>query len=638
MTDQGPSAILRPVPEPGTDEEKAAQEAGAQPPPREDEEQQPAREGDEQQPADAADETTAEGSPEDGPEDGAAFDSGTGITPPRRRDRGARFISDVIVELGFLEREKVQAAVEQSRASGRTPEQVLLESGALTPDQLARATAERFGLDHVDLTIHKPDLAAVNLVTAQSARRYNAVPIGYDENRNLLVAMADPSNVLALDDLKLMTGQEIRPMVASAEDIGGLIGKMNRLDDAVAEAYEEGDEDELAVVTDIRESAEDAPVIKLVNSIIAQAVEDGASDIHFEPEGRDMRVRFRVDGVLSETTTIPRRMVPGVISRVKIMADLDIAERRLPQDGRVTLHVAEHHVDIRVVTMPSVGGEGIVMRLLDKGQVLLNMESLGIRDEARERYELAVKQSYGAVLVCGPTGSGKSTTLYTALSMINSIDKNILTIEDPVEYQLDGITQIQVHLKARLSFATGLRSMLRADPDIIMVGEIRDSETARIAVEAALTGHLVLSTLHTNDAPSAIQRLTEMGIEPFLTASAVDCVVSQRLARRLCQHCRRKTTLTVDALAAAGFEASSDIEAYDAKGCARCGGSGYKGRIGLYEVMSMTDEIREMTIDRVSADVIRAKAVEQGMRLLRDDGLEKVGLGITSIAEVARVS
>jgi type IV pilus assembly protein PilB len=561
-----------------------------------------------------------------------------GLTPPRRRGGRGRFISDVIVELGFAAEERVQKAVEEAKSSGRTPEQVLLQSGALSPEQLARATAERFGLDHVDLSMYKPDIGALNLVNAQAARRYNAVPIGFDDGV-LLVAMADPSNVLALDDLKLMTGHELRPVVASAEDVAALISRMNRLDDAIAEAVLEDESEDLALVSDIRESADDAPVIKLVNSIIAQAVQDGASDLHFEPDGsREMRVRFRVDGVLSESTTIPRRMVAGVVSRVKIMANLDIAEKRLPQDGRVSLVIEGHPIDVRVVTLPSVHGEGIVMRVLDKESVLLTLDTLGMRDDARTRFESAFHQAYGAVLVTGPTGSGKSTTLYAALNAINSPEKNIITIEDPVEYQMDGINQIQVNLRAGLTFAQGLRSMLRADPDVIMVGEIRDTETAKIAVESALTGHLVLSTLHTNDAPSAITRLTEMGIEPFLTASAVDCVVAQRLARMLCKHCKQRAVLSVDALKGAGFEAVFDIEAYEPVGCARCSHTGYKGRTGIYEVMVLTDEIRSLTIERVSADVIRAKAVEEGMRVLRADGLEKVRLGLTSISEVSRVT
>jgi type IV pilus assembly protein PilB len=564
-------------------------------------------------------------------------DALAGITAPRRRGGAARFISDVVVELGFVPKERVETAVEEGKATGHSPEDVLVQSGALSIDQLARATAERFGLDHVDLTIYKPDLAAVNLLTAQAARRFNAIPIGFHQSGRLLVAMADPSNVLALDDLKLMTGYEVRPVVASREDIAALIAKMNRLDDAVADVIDQDEEDD--VLVDIHETAADAPVIKLVNSIIAQAMEDGASDIHFEPHGRDMRVRFRVDGVLSETTTIPRRMIPGVVSRVKIMGDLDISERRVPQDGRTSMSIDGHSVDIRIVTLPAAGGEGIVMRILDKEQIVLTLDSLGMRGDSRDRFEHSFHQSYGCVLVTGPTGSGKSTTLYAALSDLNSVEKNIITIEDPVEYQVEGVNQVQVHKKAGLTFATGLRTMLRADPDIIMVGEIRDPDTAKIAVESALTGHLVLSTLHTNDAPSAITRLTEMGIPPFLTASAIDCVVAQRLARRLCAYCKKRTVLKVDRLRGAGFfDAAFDIEAFEPVGCARCGHSGYKGRVGLYEVMTVSDEIREMTIDRTSADVMRAKAVEQGMRLLKDDGLEKVRLGVTSIQEISRVT
>jgi type IV pilus assembly protein PilB len=561
-----------------------------------------------------------------------------GITAPRRRGGAARFITDVVVELGFLPKERVEGAVEEGRATGKSPEDVLVESGALGTDQLAKATAERFGLDHVDLTVYKPDLTAVNLLTAQAARRYNAIPIGFHQSGTLLVAMADPSNVLALDDLKLMTGYEVRPVVASREDIASLIAKMNRLDDAVAEVIDGEEEDE--VLSEVVETAADAPVIKLVNSIIAQAMEDGASDIHFEPGvGRDMRVRFRVDGVLHETTSIPRRMVPGVVSRVKIMGDLDISERRVPQDGRTSMSFDGHKADIRIVTLPAAHGEGVVMRILDKEQVVLTLDSLGMREGQRERFERGFRQSYGAVLVTGPTGSGKSTTLYAALTSLNSVEKNIITIEDPVEYQVDGVNQVQVNPKAGLTFATGLRTMLRADPDIIMVGEIRDPDTAKIAVESALTGHLVLSTLHTNDAPSAITRLTEMGIAPFLTASAVDCVVAQRLARRLCTYCKKRTVLTVDRLKGAGFfDAAFDIEAFEPTGCARCGQSGYKGRVGLYEVMTVSDEIRELTIDRSSADRIRDIAVQQGMRLLRDDGLEKVRLGVTSIQEVSRVT
>jgi type IV pilus assembly protein PilB len=571
-----------------------------------------------------------------GAADAPLTDSEAGLTPPQRIG-ASRSIPDVIAALGFATRETVDEAAAQARGNGTTTEEVLLESGAITLDELTRAIAQRFGLCHVDLTIFKIDVAALNLLSSQAARRLNAAPIGFDEDGRLRVAITDPSNVIALDDLKLMTGHEVQPVVASAEDIQALIGRMSRLDEAVAEAVSQGEE-ELADVTEIRESADDAPVIKLVNSIIAQAVEEYASDIHFEPEGRDMRVRFRVDGVLRETTQIPRRMVPGVVSRVKIMADLDIAEKRVPQDGRVSLTVDGHAIDTRVVTMPRVDGEGIVMRILDKSAALIGLDQLGMSEQSAALFEAGFRRSHGAVLATGPTGSGKSTTLYGALNEINAVERNIITIEDPVEYQLAGVNQLQVNLKAGLTFASGLRAMLRADPDVIMVGEIRDGETAKIAVESALTGHLVLSTLHTNDAPSAITRLTEMGIEPFLTASAVCTIVAQRLVRRLCTHCKRATTLSVSSLERAGFNVAFDLEAYEPVGCGRCGNSGYKGRTGLYEVMAITDEIRDLTVERAAAEEIRKIAVGQGMRPLRADGFEKVKNGITSITEVARVT
>jgi type IV pilus assembly protein PilB len=560
-----------------------------------------------------------------------------GLTAPGPKGGRTRPIADVIVDVGLLARDQVDPIVAHAEARGRSAEHALLESGAINGDQLSRAVAQRFGLYHVDLTLFQPDLAALNAIPAQMARRLGAAPIGYDDTGRLLVAMSNPSNVLALDDLKLHTGREVRAVVASPEDINGLVGRMSRLDEAVAEAVQEGEE-ELPDVLEIRESAEDAPVMKLVNSIIAQAVEEGASDIHLEPEGREMRVRFRVDGVLRESTQIPKRMIAGTISRVKIMANLDIAEKRLPQDGRVSLTVEGHSIDTRVVTMPRVDGEGVVMRILDKSQAMISLGSLGMSERSSELFEDAFRRAYGAVLVTGPTGSGKSTTLYAALNEINDPGRNIITIEDPVEYQLAGINQLQVNLKAGLTFAGGLRSMLRADPDVIMVGEIRDSETAKIAVESALTGHLVLSTLHTNDAPSAITRLTEMGIEPFLSASAIVAIVAQRLVRRLCTSCKKQTTLSASSLEQAGFHVASDVEAYEPGGCARCGGSGYKGRTGLYEVMVISDEIRDLTVERASADDIRKIAVSQGMRTLPEDGFEKVGNGITSIAEVARVT
>jgi type IV pilus assembly protein PilB len=562
-----------------------------------------------------------------------------GITRPSRRGSSARFLTDVIVDLGLVSRKRVEEAIETSRGTGAMPERVLIDNGALTQDGLTRALAERYGLDHLDLGVFTVDMSAANLVSTLAAKRYQAVPVAFADKRTLLVAMADPSNVLAVDDIAIMTGYEVRVAVAPPEDIATLISRLDRLEDVVA--GQDGQIDELeqgdAEVVDLRETSDDEPVIKLVNQIVAQAVEQGASDVHLSPDGREVRVRFRVDGVLHDATNVPRRMAAGVISRVKIMAELNIAEKRLPQDGRVGLTVDGRHVDLRVVTLPSVHGEAIVMRVLDKDSVVTTLDKLGMSDSDRSRFERACHETHGAVLVTGPTGSGKSTTLYAALQTLNTPEKNIITVEDPVEYEMKGLTQLQVSAKVGLTFAAGLRSMVRADPDVIMVGEIRDRETAQIAVESALTGHLVLSTLHTNDAPSAITRLIEMGTEPFLVASALDCVVAQRLARMLCSSCKRRTIIPAGVLRENGYKALVDLEAYEPVGCRRCGGSGYRGRVGLYEVMSVTAEIRTLTLERRPAEEIRDVAVSQGMRRLRDDGLEKVKQGRTSIAEIARV-
>jgi len=570
---------------------------------------------------------------------GAEESQWTGITRPSRRGSSQRFLTDVIVAMGLSTRRQVDDALETSRTAGTTPERVLIDQGALTPDGLARALAERYGLDHLDLGVFSVDMAAANLVSTAVAKRYQALPVAFADPRTLLVAMADPSNVLAVDDIAIMTGYEIRVAVAPPDDIAALVSRLDRLEDVVGESgeqLEEGEEDGAEVVA-LHETSEDAPVIKLVNQIVAQAVERGASDVHLAPDGRELRVRFRVDGVLQDITTVQRRMAAGVISRIKIMAELNIAEKRLPQDGRVGLVVDGRHVDLRVVTLPSVHGEGVVMRVLDKASVVVELDRLGMADAERVRFEHACHETHGAVLVTGPTGSGKSTTLYAALQMLNTPEKNIITVEDPVEYEMTGLTQVQVSAKVGLTFATGLRSMVRADPDVIMVGEIRDRETAQIAVESALTGHLVLSTLHTNDAPSAITRLIEMGIEPFLVASALDCVVAQRLARMLCPSCKRRTIIPAKVLRESGYKARVELEAYEPVGCRRCGGSGYRGRVGLYEVMNMSPEIQALALERKPSEAIRDVAVSQGMTRLRDDGLQKVRQGRTSIAEVARV-
>jgi type IV pilus assembly protein PilB len=377
-----------------------------------------------------------------------------------------------------------------------------------------------------------------------------------------------------------------------------------------------------------------------VNGVISQGVDEGASDIHFEPQDKEMQIRFRVDGVLHEVMSIPKRMQSGVLSRIKVMADIDIAERRIPQDGRIGLIVGGKPIDIRVATMPTVHGEKIVLRLLDKSSVLLDLGDLGFSERALSRFETSYKKPYGAILVTGPTGSGKSTTLYGTLNILNTKDKNIITVEDPVEYRMNGINQTQINPKAGLTFASGLRAILRSDPDIVMVGEIRDKETAQIAIEAALTGHMVLSTLHTNDAPGALTRLTEMGVEPFLTASAIECVLAQRLARKLCPACKESFKPTEEALRMNGFPVEAikpDTILYHAKGCPKCSNTGYKGRLGLYEVMLISEAIERLTVERKSADEISRVAQAEGMLSLREDGIEKVLEGKTSMEEIARV-
>ena len=563
-----------------------------------------------------------------------------GLTPPQTRGRSNGFVTDVIVDLGYVADERARQAIEEARTAGVPPERLLLDQGAITSEQLSRATAERYGLDHIDLTAYQVDMAAANMVSVNTARRYRAIPVGFVNKQTLLVAMSDPTNVLAVDDIQIATGLDCRVAVAADEDIEAMIARLNSLQSAVTEAtVEEAEfEDELAEVSDMQVSAEDAPVIKLVYSIFGQAVGEGASDIHFEPGEDEMRVRFRIDGVLREAAHVPRRMVNAVISRVKIMSDLNIAEKRLPQDGRVGVTVEDRRVDLRITTLPTQRGEGATIRILDTENAQRSLDDLGMGGTARERFQASFGQAYGAVLVTGPTGSGKSTTLYAALQELNHVERNIITIEDPVEYRLDGISQINVNRKAGLDFATGLRSILRADPDVVMVGEIRDGETARIAIEAALTGHMMLTTLHTNDAPGAITRLTKMGLEAYLTASAVDCVVAQRLARKLCTHCKRRTVIAEAALVSAGLRAGTELEAYEPLGCARCNQSGYKGRVGIYSVMSMSERIKEMAVAQLPEAEIAVVAREEGMLTLREDGIGKIRAGLTSLEEVLRVT
>jgi type IV pilus assembly protein PilB len=434
----------------------------------------------------------------------------------------------------------------------------------------------------------------------------------------------------------------VRPVIAAYDDIHRLAQKIGSdLEEIGSDPADEGDVDLQAVpdsdVTDLGAKTDDAPIIKLVNSVLKRAIRRGASDIHFDPTSEDMKVVFRVDGMLDAAVTIPRRMSVGVVSRMKVMANLDIAERRRPQDGRVSLLIDGHEIDLRVVTLPTVYGEAIVARILDSSSAPVGLEQIGMLEVDRANVEKAMARPYGGVLVTGPTGSGKSTTLYSCLAHVHNGTRTIVTVEDPVEYRMDGVKQMAINPKAKMTFAGGLKAIMRADPDIIMVGEIRDGETAHIAVEAALTGHLVLSTLHTRDAPNAVSRLLDMGVEPFLLASAIDCVVAQRLARKLCE-CKTTVTVTASVMRDNGFDVDEDVDVCQPNGCDRCNHTGYRGRLGIFEILQMTEEIRALILRRASADEVAAVAVGDGMLRLREDGLEKVRLGLTSPEEVLRVT
>lgn len=497
-------------------------------------------------------------------------------------------------------------------------------------------------IEEIDLESFDVDPNAILTISEEIARKHKVIPIAFDGSE-LILSMANPGDILLVDNLAMRTGFDIRPVKADMQAIEDAINRFYKMAEVV-EVGEEiesiiGEEGKGELVTDIKEIAEDAPIIKLINLIISRGVRSRASDIHIEPQEKDVRVRYRIDGVLHEVMRSPKRLQPAIISRLKIMAGMDIAERRRPQDGHCSLTIGGKLYDFRVAVLPTIYGERVVLRVLAKESILLRLEDLGFLEDSLERYKSAFMRPYGTILITGPTGSGKSTTLYATLNVLNTEERNIVTIEDPVEYRLPGINQVQINTKAGLSFARGLRSILRTSPDIVMVGEIRDAETAQIAIEAALTGHLVLSTLHTNDAPSGVSRLIEMGIEPFLVASAVDCVQAQRLARRLCSECKEPFTPPKNWLDEIGFrfEEGETQTLYQAKGCPKCNNTGYKGRIGVYEVMQVSEEIEKLTVKKAPADEIRKIAVNQGMRTLREDGFLKAKLGVTSIEEVLRV-
>jgi len=551
-----------------------------------------------------------------------------------------RQLNDILLGEALVTDAQLATATIEQKRMGRPLGRVLIDTGVLTEAQLVSALATQIGLRFVDLSEFPVDGSAVSLVSAAVSRRHNAIAIGYEDGK-LLVAMADPANVFAADDIRSLTGMDVKLVVATRSDVVAAIARFHRAD---------GDLDDLTMAMDVTEDdddlskmravTEDAPIVKFVNLLVSQAIADRASDIHIEPAERDLRVRFRIDGVLHEIMRSPKAIQAGVVSRLKIMADINIAERRIPQDGRLSVAIDGKKVDLRVATLPTVWGEKVVMRILDNSTARLNLNDLGFSAENYERFSESYVKPYGMILVTGPTGSGKSTTLYATLNIVSTADKNVITVEDPVEYRLPGVNQVQTNNKAGLTFASALRSILRSDPDIVLIGEIRDHETAQIAIEAALTGHLVLSTLHTNDAPSAITRLVEMGIEPFLVGSAIDCVLAQRLARRLCAKCKQAYLPTTEQLTAARFpwpEGKPPPRIYRPVGCTACSKTGYQGRLALHEVMTVSEEIERMAVERASATAIMEVACQQGMTTLRNDGLAKVVAGVTSIEEIFRV-
>jgi type IV pilus assembly protein PilB len=584
------------------------------------------------------------GSPPAGatPQTGAPF----GSPPPI--NALAELVADLLASTGLVPADKL-ALVRGGVSQGGSFAQALIEQDVASSEGIARTLAARYQMPLVDLALAGVDAEASSQVPLHVLERIVAIPYALTDG-TLKVAVADPGNIQAIDELRIATRYPLELAVGAREDILAEIRRLVRASEAfgaraaveeelAAEEEEEGDD------LEVEDGVSDAPLVRLVNSIIFQAAEDGASDVHVEPLEDALLIRFRVDGVLQEVQRVPKRMMAGVVTRLKVLAKLDIAERRKPQDGRISLNAAAagRLLDIRVATLPTVEGESVVMRLLDKSKKAPTLEELGLSEDMRTRLSEIIRRPTGALLVTGPTGSGKSTTLYAGLTEIHRPEINIITVEDPVEYRLSGVNQVQINPRAGLTFAAALRSILRSDPDVVMVGEIRDGETAKISIEAALTGHFVLSTLHTNDAPQAITRLNEMGVEPFLTGAAVSAVLAQRLARKLCSHCCEMYTPSVDELLKA--RVSPDIAAaadgmafYRKRGCPRCNQTGYKGRIGIYQLLTMSEQLEALAVRKATREDIERAAIEEGMRTLWDDGLAKVASGLTSIEELTRVS
>ena len=564
-------------------------------------------------------------------------------------------LGDLLIKEKVITQEQLEQALKSQKDSGGRLGSVLVKLGYVSDEDVTNFLSRQYGVPAINLSFFEIDPSVVKLIPYETAKRYQILPLSR-VGASLTIAMVDPTNVFAMDDIKFMTGFNIEPVVASEnailegiekaygtgqaeEDLEKVMASMNEAADADVELQAE--EEEIGL-SDLEKAAEEAPIVRLVNLILTEAVKRGASDIHVEPYEKEYRVRFRIDGVLQPIMSPPMKLKDAITSRIKIMAKLDISEKRLPQDGRIMLKMniggKKKQLDYRVSSLPTLWGEKIVLRLLDKENLRLDMTKLGFEQESLVKFERAILKPYGMVLVTGPTGSGKTNTLYSAISRLNTPETNIMTAEDPVEFQLAGVNQVQMKESIGLNFAAALRSFLRQDPNIILVGEIRDFETAEIAIKAALTGHLVLSTLHTNGAPETISRLMNMGIEPFLVATSVHMIVAQRLVRRVCKDCAEKLDLPQQVLIEAGFapEEANMVHVRKGKGCPTCNNTGYKGRAGLYEVMEIDDEIRELILVGASALELKKKAIERGMLTLRRSGLTKVKEGMTTLEEVVR--
>ncbi|BCS80715.1 GspE/PulE family protein [Anaerocellum diazotrophicum] len=555
-----------------------------------------------------------------------------------------RKIGELLLEAGIITRQQLEEALQIQKKTGKKIGEILVEKGYITEDEILEVLEFQLGIPHVKLDQYVIDPEVVNLVSESIARRHTLIPIQLKDDK-LVVAMADPLNIFAIEDVSIYSGKNVQPVIAKASEIKRQIerfyGKQEALK-AIEELKKEGSSQRKIQTTRMQISSEDdveGPVVKLVNSIFEQAITSRASDIHIEPFENEIRVRFRIDGILYDILQLEIETLPSLVARIKVIGNMDIAEKRVPQDGRTTFLFADKVYDMRISSLPTVYGEKIVIRIADKGAFIKSKTDLGFTEDDLEKYNRIISAPHGIILVCGPTGSGKTTTLYTILNELNTGLKNIITVEDPVESTIYGINQVEVNPKAGLTFAAALRSILRQDPDIIMIGEIRDKETADMAVRAAITGHLVLSTIHTNDAPSAVTRLVDMGIENFLISSSLVGVISQRLIRKICPYCKEEYTPTEAELKALDIEENYNVKLYRGRGCALCNNKGYYGRSGIYEIMIVTNQIKRLIVKKdVSSDEIKQLAIKEGMKTLKDACKERVLSGITTVEEFLRVT